>query len=236
MKDVPPARRPAAVSLGSVPGQFDEARDRLAAARLYVISADDDPDRQAAVLCSAIDGGAGIVQLRNKAAAAGRLLDCARAVAAHARAHSAVFVVNDVPELVEASGADGVHIGQDDGRVDQVRARLPRGALVGRSTHSLEQARQAMEDGADYIGVGPIHATPTKPGRPAVGLALVRAVAPVVAIPWFAIGGLDTDNLAEVLAAGATRVAVVRAVARAADPRAAAACLVARLREPVASA
>ena len=211
-------------------GQFDEARGRLAAARLYVISSDDDPDRQAAVLCGAIDGGAGIVQLRNKLAAPGQLLDAARRVAAHARAHAALFIVNDTPDLVEASGAHGVHVGQDDGALSEVRARLPRGALVGRSTHSLVQATEAVADGADYIGVGPVHATPTKPGRPAVGLGLLREVVPVVEVPWFAIGGLDAANLADALAAGATRVAVVRAVAGAADPAAAAAELSAILR------
>jgi thiamine-phosphate pyrophosphorylase len=218
-----------------VPGQFDEARGRLAAARLYVISADDLPSRQAAVLCAAVDGGAGIVQLRNKSAAATELLDAARLVAAHARAHKAVFVVNDLPELVEASGADGVHVGQDGGRLVDVRSRLPRGALVGRSTHSLAQARTAASDGADYIGVGPIHATPTKPGRMPVGVGLVRAVAPVLQVPWFAIGGIDLTNLAELLEAGATRVAVVRAVARAVDPRVAAAALLAMVREPAVS-
>lgn len=170
--------------------------------------------------------------MRNKSAAASELLGAARVVAAHARAHNAVFVVNDIPELVEASGADGVHVGQDDGSLGDVRARLPRGALVGRSTHSLAQARTAASEGADYIGVGPIHATPTKPGRIPVGVGLVREVAPVLQIPWFAIGGIDLTNLAEVLEAGATRVAVVRAVARAVDPRLAATALVAMVREP----
>lgn len=219
-----------------MPGQFDEARGLLAAARLYVISADDDPARQAVVLCAAIDGGAAVVQLRNKPAGAGELLEAARRVSAHARAHGAVFVVNDLPELVEASGADGVHVGQDEGELGRVRSRLPQGALVGRSTHSLEQARVAVSEGADYIGVGPIHATPTKPGRAAVGLDLVLQVVPAIDIPWFAIGGICPDNIPELLAAGATRVAVVRAVAQAADPRLAAAELIAMLHHPVASA
>ncbi|MGI8609223.1 MAG: thiamine phosphate synthase [Candidatus Dormibacteria bacterium] len=214
-------------------GQFDEARGRLAAARLYVVSADADPAQQANVLCAAIDGGAAIVQLRNKRAAAAELLDAARRVAAHARANSAVFIVNDLPDLVEASGADGVHVGQDGGAMLEVRARLPLGALVGRSTHSLGQATAAESEGADYLGVGPIHATPTKPGRPAVGLALVGEVAAVIGTPWFAIGGLSQDNLAEVIKAGASCVAVVRAVAGAADPRHAAEQLVVMLGEAV---
>jgi thiamine-phosphate pyrophosphorylase len=212
-----------------VPGQFEQARERLAAARLYVISADAAPARQAMVLCAAIDGGAGIVQLRNKVAAPHDLVAAARAVASHARANGAVFIVNDVPELVEAGGADGVHVGQDGGTMAEVRARLPRGALVGRSTHSLPQARAGAEDGADYIGVGPVHATPTKPGREAVGLGLLGEVAHQVDLPWFAIGGIDAGNVDAVLTAGATRIAVVRAVAAAGDPASAAAELLAAL-------
>ncbi|MFN2465306.1 MAG: thiamine phosphate synthase [Candidatus Dormibacteria bacterium] len=216
--------------------RIEEARDYLAAARLYVISADSDPSWQAEVLCQAIDGGAGVVQLRHKAAAPADLLDAARRVARHATAHGAVFIVNDTPELVEASGADGVHAGQDAGTTDAVRVRLPEGSLVGRSTHSLAQAQEAAAGGADYIGVGPVHATPTKPGRAAVGLGLVTEVARAVDIPWFAIGGLDRDNLTEVIDAGAQRVAVVRAVAAAADPGRAAAELLAQLQRVEATA
>lgn len=214
-------------------GQFEEARQRLLEARLYVISADAAPARQAAVLCAAIDGGAGVVQLRNKLAVPHDLLDAARLVAGHARAHGAVFIVNDEPDLVTASGADGVHIGQDDGDPAAARLRLPRGALIGRSTHSIEQARAAHADGADYIGVGPVYATPTKPGRAAVGLGLVELAAAEVQIPWFAIGGLEATTLGAAIGAGARRVAVVRAVAGAGDPLAAAAALLAMLPELV---
>jgi thiamine-phosphate pyrophosphorylase len=210
--------------------RFDEARRRLAGARLYVVSADAVPAVQADVLCAAIDGGAAIVQLRNKLASPGDLLNAARRVAGHARAHDAVFIVNDLPELAAASGADGVHVGQDEAPTAAIRARLPEGALVGRSTHSLLQAEAAAAEGADYIGVGPVHATPTKPGRAAVGLGLLTDVAASVEVPWFAIGGIDAGGLDDVLAAGAWRIAVVRAVANAADPRAAAAELAARLR------
>lgn len=211
-------------------GRFEEARLRLQGAGLYVISAAGSPARQADTLCAAIDGGAGVVQLRNKVAAPADLLEAARRIAAHAQAHGSVFIVNDLPGLVEASHAHGVHAGQTDGAMAGLRATLPPGALVGRSTHSLEEARAAVGEGADYIGVGPVHATPTKPGRPAVGVDLLREVAAVIPLPWFAIGGLDLSNLAEVLEAGARRVAVVRAVAGAADPRAAAAELVGAMR------
>jgi thiamine-phosphate pyrophosphorylase len=210
--------------------RFEDARRLLAGARLYVVSADALPTVQADVLCAAIDGGAPIVQLRNKVAPPADLLDAARRVAGHARAHDAVFIVNDVPELAVASGADGVHVGQDEAPTAAVRARLPEGALVGRSTHSLTQAEAAAAEGADYIGVGPVHATPTKPGRAAVGLGLLTEVAASIQVPWFAIGGIDAAGLVEVLAAGATRIAVVRAVANAPDPRAAASEMLARLR------
>ena len=210
-------------------GRFEEAQQRLWEARLYVISADAAPARQADVLCAAIDGGAGLVQLRNKLAAPADLVPAARRVAGHARAHDAVFIVNDEPDLVAASGADGVHLGQEDGGFAAARCRLPAGALVGRSTHSLGQARAAVAEGADYIGVGPVHATPTKPGRAPVGVELVRQVAAEIELPWFAIGGLDALSLPEVVEAGARRVAVVRAVAGAADPRLAAAELLALL-------
>lgn len=209
--------------------RFEEARQRLVAARLYVISADAEPADQARALCAAIDGGATVVQLRNKVAGAADLLEAARAVANHATARGAVFIVNDEPELAAAAGADGVHLGQGDGDIGAARRHLPQGAIFGRSTHSLEQARAAEAEGADYIGVGPIHATPTKPGRAPVGLELPQVVAPVVHIPWFAIGGLNVDNVADVVAAGAGRIAVVRAVTAAADPRAAAQGLLAAL-------
>ena len=210
-------------------GRFQEARARLAEARLYVVSADGPPGFQADVLCAAVDGGAGLVQLRNKQAQPAELLDAARRVGAHARAHGAVFIVNDSPELVSASGADGVHVGQQDGEMAEVRGRLPAGALVGRSTHSISQIEGAHQEGADYIGVGPVHATPTKPGRAPVGLELVRLAVAAARLPWFAIGGIDAGNIGAVLEAGARRVAVVRAVALAPDPRAATAELLAAL-------
>ena len=125
------------------------------------------------------------------------------------------------------SSADGVHLGQDDLSLEAARAAW-RG-LVGRSTHSLPQAVEAQAQGADYIGVGPVFSTPTKPGRPAVGVELLPPVAHNLRIPWFAIGGIDDTNLDSVLNAGATRVAIVRAVCDAPDPRAAAQALRARL-------
>jgi thiamine-phosphate pyrophosphorylase len=204
-----------------------ELTARLVEARLYVVSADAAPEIQATVLRAAIDGGADVVQLRNKVAAPVDLIETARLVAAHARSRKALFIVDDHLELAIEAGADGVHLGQDDLPVEAARSRW--GGLVGRSTHSLDQALEAQRQGADYLGVGPVYATPTKPGRPAVGLELVGTVAAAISIPWFAIGGIDARNLDDVLGAGASRVAVVRAVCGAGDPAAAARALRARL-------
>jgi thiamine-phosphate pyrophosphorylase len=157
-------------------------------------------------------------------------------VAAYARQTGRLFIVNDHLDIAMAAGADGVHLGQADLPLVAVRRVWGPGHLVGRSTHSLEQARAAAAEGADYIGIGPVFATPTKPGRPAVGLELLRPAASELAIPWFAIGGIDSANLAQVLAAGASRVAVVRAVSSAADPAEAAAALLARLGAPMVTA
>lgn len=208
-----------------------ELAARLAAARLYVVSADAPPEIQANVLRDALDGGAGIVQLRNKAAAPGDLLEPARLVAAHARARGSLFIVNDHLALAIEAGADGVHLGQDDLSVEAARSSWS--GLVGRSTHSLDQALEAQRQGVDYVGVGPVYATPTKPGRPAVGLELLEEVRGVISIPWFAIGGIDSSNLEDVLAAGAARVAVVRAVCEAPEPAAATRALLARLQQPL---
>lgn len=194
-----------------------------------MISAEGPPERQAEVLCRAIDGGADMVQLRSKAEEKGALLRAALTVSAYARQTGALFIVNDHLDLAMAAWADGVHLGQRDLPLLAARRVWGPGHLVGRSTHSLEQALAAAAEGADYIGVGPVFATPTKPGRAPVGLALLGQVAGRIALPWFAIGGVDASTLDAVVAAGAGRVAVVRAVAGAADPAGAAAGLQARL-------
>jgi thiamine-phosphate pyrophosphorylase len=207
-----------------------ELTGRLRAARLYVVSGEAEPQVQARVLCATIDGGADVIQLRNKHAAPADLLAAAVQVGRYAREHGALLIVNDHLELAIEAGADGVHLGQDDLGVEAAHAAW--GGLVGRSTHSLDQAVEAQAQGADYIGVGPLFATPTKPGLPSIGVELLRQVAQRIAIPWFAIGGIDAANLESVLGAGAPRVAVVRAVCAAADPRAAAQGLRNRLGQP----
>ncbi|HVS40812.1 MAG TPA: thiamine phosphate synthase [Candidatus Dormibacteraeota bacterium] len=198
--------------------------ERLARVRLYVITAaDDPPERVLATVRAARDAGAEVVQLRRKGEDARLTLRLAeRCRELLPAGGGTLLVVNDRVDIAMAAGADGVHLGQDDLPLAAARRLWP-GGLVGRSTHSLGQALAAQAEGADYIGVGPVWATPTKPGRPAVGLELVRAVAAAqLRIPWVAIGGVDAGNIGAVLAAGARAVAAVRAVTAATDPEAAA--------------
>jgi thiamine-phosphate pyrophosphorylase len=197
-------------------------RERLHRARLYLIC-DDRPD---SFLEQALRGGVDIVQLRMKDAPAQAILAAAHRFAEVCARHDALFVVNDDPELAAAANADGVHVGQDDASVAQARALLGSDRLIGLSTHTPAQIDAAASAGVDYIGVGPVHATPTKPGRPAVGLDLVRYAAHHAAVPFFAIGGIAAENVEAVRAAGAQRVAVVRALTEAVDPEQAAARLV----------
>ncbi len=191
------------------------------AARLYLITAAR-PDLDD-FLEAAVRGGVDLVQLRDKELADGALLD-ALAVAREATRRLGVpLVVNDRPDLAVIAEADGVHVGQDDLPVAEARRF---GVRVGLSTHSAPEVDRAD---ADYIGVGPVYATPTKEGRPAVGLDLVRYAAARARLPWFAIGGIDRTNVDAVVAAGAKRIAVVRAIGDASDPSDAAAELRAAL-------
>jgi thiamine-phosphate pyrophosphorylase len=194
-------------------------------ARLYFVTGIV-PER---VLAAALAGGVDVVQLREKDAGEDELLRAGRVFRRLTREAGALFVVNDSPELALRCEADGVHVGQDDMPVALVR-ELVGELIVGLSTHSPEQIRAA--EGADYIGVGPVYATPTKEGRAPVGLELVRAAARAAGVPWFAIGGIDETNADEVVAAGAERLAVVRAIRDAEDPRASAAALRRRLPPP----
>ena len=200
-------------------GGVDELRQALARRRLYLVC----DALRSSRLEQAIRGGVDIVQLRMKEAADDDVLAVARRYAEICRAHGVMFILNDRPDLVAAAGADGVHVGQDDLPVAEARRLVGPDRLVGLSTHSPDQIdAAARHHQIDYIGVGPVHATPTKPGRPAVGLDLVRYATAHAATPFFAIGGIDEDNIATVRAAGARRVAVVRALTQADDPQAAA--------------
>ena len=204
-----------------------EVVERLRGARLYLVLEGAFRD----VVAPAIAGGVDVVQLRDKDAPDDELRAAAHAVRDVCRASGVPFVLNDRPDLALECGADGVHLGQDDAPVERVRAEAGDRLAIGLSTHSPEQIAAAEESSADYFAVGPVHATPTKPGRPVVGLGLVRHAAATASKPWFAIGGIDPGNAHEVAAAGARRVVVVRAIRDAADPEAAARALRAALEQ-----
>jgi thiamine-phosphate pyrophosphorylase len=202
-------------------------RDRLQACRLYLITRPL-PDLERVVEAS-LQAGVRLVQYRAKEADDRSRLAEAQALRALCRRHGALFLVNDRIDLALAVDADGVHLGQDDLPPELARRLLGPEKLIGRSTHALEQLQQAERDGCDYVGVGPVNATPTKPGRTPVGLDYVRQAAAEARIPWFAIGGIESSSLGPVLEAGASRVAVVRAITDASDPAAATAELLAAL-------
>lgn len=191
---------------------MDHRRKRLSDARLYLVC-DRRPER---FLRDALAGGVDIVQLRMKGAPDEEILEAASELAPVCAEHGALFILNDRPDLVADAHADGVHLGQDDTPVADARGLIGSERLIGLSTHTPEQIERAA--GVDYIGVGPVHATPTKPGRPAAGLELVRYAAVHATVPFFAIGGLDGGNVRDAHAAGARRVAVVRALTEASDP------------------
>jgi thiamine-phosphate pyrophosphorylase len=177
-----------------------------------------------------VRGGVDVLQLRDKTLDDDGLVAAAREF----REAGALFVLNDRPDLVEACRADGVHLGQDDATPASARAVVGPDAIVGRSTHAPAQADAAeADDDVDYLAVGPVHATPTKPGRPAAGLGYVSYAARTVGKPWFAIGGLDAGNVREVVERGASRIVVVRALTEARDVEAAARALRAALEAPV---
>jgi thiamine-phosphate pyrophosphorylase len=174
---------------------------------------------------AAVAGGVEIVQLREKHLGDDELLAVANAARALCERLEALLIVNDRPHVAREAGADGVHVGQDDMPVAEVRELIGPDMLIGLSTHAREEIDAEDASISDYIGVGPIHETPTKPGRAAVGLELIRYAAEHSPVPFFAIGGLHADNLGEAIDAGARRAVVLRAIADAEDPQAAASVL-----------
>jgi len=194
-----------------------DLRQRLRDARLYFVA---DRDGMAHALDGALAGGADLFQLRDKHAGDHELLAAATDARERCHAAGALFIVNDRPDLAVACGADGVHVGQDDTPVARARAIVGPDAIVGLSTHSMQQAQAGCRSGADYIAVGPVHATPTKEGRPAIGLEPIRYAAAHASVPWFAIGGIDAQTVRDVVGAGARRIVVVRALTDADDPEA----------------
>jgi thiamine-phosphate pyrophosphorylase len=210
-----------------------DRRDRLAAARLYLCT--DARQRQGDLrefLDAVLAAGVDVVQLREKGIEARQEIAYAEVFADAALRHGALFCINDRADVAYAVKPDALHLGQDDLPVRVARKLLGDEVVIGRSTHAPGEVDRAVsEPGVDYFCAGPTWPTPTKPGRPAPGLSLLsHAAASNSARPWFAIGGIDLDNLDQVLAAGARRVVVVRAITEAQDPGAAATAFSQRLR------
>ena len=205
----------------------DELRAKIAAARVYLVCGG--RPGVADFLDDVLAAGVGIVQLREKELEARPILNMAETFRDRCEAYGVPFIVNDRADLALAARADGVHLGQDDLPIEEARRVLGRNAIIGRSTHDREQFRRALGEDVDYVVAGPVHETPTKPGRPAAGIELVRLAAAEATKPWFAIGGIDRDTIGAVRDAGATRVVVVRAITEAADPGAAVKELLANL-------
>jgi thiamine-phosphate pyrophosphorylase len=205
-----------------------DRRARLAAARLYLVCGSI-PDASSAeglalpeLLREAIAGGVEIVQLREKHLPDDELAAIANAARTLCERLGALLIVNDRALVAREVGADGVHVGQDDMPVAEVRELVGPEMLIGLSTHAPREIDAVDPELVDYIGVGPVHATPTKPGRAAVGLELVRYAAEHASVPYFAIGGIGSGNAPETVAAGARRLCVLRAIASAENPERAA--------------
>jgi thiamine-phosphate pyrophosphorylase len=198
----------------------EHRRETLSRMRLYLITGDRGGEAETlAIVEAALAGGVTVVQLRKKTMPMGEQYDIALALRRLTQLHEALLIINDHADLAIAADADGVHLGQDDLPPEAVRS-LPgfEGRLIGRSTHTLGQARIAMADGVDYFAVGPIHATPTKVGRAAVGTGLISEVAAIADRPFVAVGGIDRDNAPDLIDAGAPAIAVVRAIYDDPDP------------------
>jgi len=214
------------VSLALPEGEGPLRRERLRTARLYFCcDARPNGEDPEPLLRAALRGGVDIVQLREKSLPRREVELSAQTFRRVCDNHNALFIVNDDPDLARACDADGVHVGQEDAAVADAREILGPDAIIGLSTHSKDQIAAATDQPTDYISVGPIWETPTKQGRPAVGLDLIRHATANTPHPFFAIGGIDPSNVADVVEAGARRICVVRALRDAADPAAAAEAL-----------
>lgn len=195
------------------------AHKRLETALLYLVTPSD--PRMAPFgefLARVLEAGVDAIQLREKQMEAGPLLRFAEVVRKRTNEFEALFIVNDRVDVAIAAGADGVHLGQDDLDTAEARRQLGSGCVIGLSTHSEEQVLDVAQREADYVGVGPVHATPTKPGRPGVGYELVRFAASKSPRFFYAIGGINLETLPSVIDAGATRVSVLRALTESDDP------------------
>ena len=193
--------------------------------KLYLVTNSDKFETEDLFLdavASALKGGVDILQLREKNMPANKILELGKKVKLLCAEYGATFIVNDRVDIAYVLEADGVHLGQDDMDVESARKILGNNAIIGISTHAPEQAQKAVNDGADYIGMGPVFTTPTKPGRPSVGLEYAKWVSENIKIPAFAIGGIDLTNVQDVINAGAKKIAVVRAIINSDSPERAA--------------
>jgi thiamine-phosphate pyrophosphorylase len=198
---------------------LQERRARLEKARLYAIvdTGYVEPARAPEITAKLVRGGVDLIQLRAKKLGTDEIRKIGHVLRQAIPPQGPLFILNDHPALAGEIGADGSHVGQDDLPVAEARALAGPEILVGKSTHSLEQALAAEKEGADYIGVGPIFATPTKPDYLPVGLALIEQVRARVKVPQFCIGGVNEETLPAVLAAGARRVVIVSALLQSGD-------------------
>ncbi len=189
--------------------------------KLYLVTNSDKFETETDFLnavASALKGGVDILQLREKTMSANKIIELGKKIKLLCAEYNATFIVNDRVDIAYILEADGVHLGQDDMDVASARTILGNNAIIGISTHAPEQAKKAVDDGADYIGVGPVFTTPTKPTTKSVGLEYVNWVSKNIQIPYFAIGGINLENVDEVVKNGAKRIAVVRAIINAEKP------------------
>lgn len=191
-------------------------QQRLSQGLTYLVTSPS--DRLLPIVEAALQGGVALVQYRDKQTDDYLRLELAQQLKDLCHRHGALFLVNDRVDLALAVEADGVHLGQTDLPISTARQLLGSQRIIGRSTTNPDEMQRAIAEGADYIGVGPVYATPTKPDKACAGLDYVRYAAEHATVPWYAIGGIDTENLAEVLQAGAERVAVVRSIIEAENP------------------
>ncbi|MDX6767833.1 MAG: thiamine phosphate synthase [Candidatus Methylacidiphilales bacterium] len=199
-----------------------EKKNALSRARLYAIldTGYSDPGNWAQLAGQLIRGGAGILQIRAKHAPEKDIVAWTAPVLAVTRSAGIPLILNDHPHLVPVTGADGCHIGQEDGTVAAARKLAGPDALVGKSTHSLDQARAAEQEAPDYIGFGPIFATATKPDYVPIGTEAIQAMAREITLPAFCIGGIKRENAAGLVAMGARRLVIVSGLLQAPDPEA----------------
>lgn len=195
---------------------------KLSDKKLYLVTNSDsfeNEDEFLDAIALSLQGGVDILQLREKHMCARKVVKLGKKIKQLCQNYGTIFVINDRVDIAMLIEADGVHLGQDDLDVKSARELVGNNMIIGISTHAPEQAQKAMDEGADYIGVGPVFETPTKQGRVAVGLDYVNWVSQNIDIPAFAIGGIDLDNCQEVINSGATRLAVVRAIINSSNPK-----------------